>query len=189
MFLVLWCRVQVSATQNECSDSLNGRVTDFWWPGGGIQATGGDVASLNKGAHITVAGLFIQLLFFGLFVVVHVNFHSRLRGRPTTRSLSGIQWEKHMFVLFAASLLVMIRSIFRVVEYLQGFDGYLLSHEVYLYIFDALLMFFMMALFNWIHPAEILSHQHKATRTAPPYEVPAYDMDNFVRTADARSRR
>jgi hypothetical protein len=152
--------------------------------GGGIQATGGDAASLNKGAHITVAGLFIQLLFFGVFVVVHVNFHSRLRGRPTTRSLSGIPWEKHMFVLFAASILVMVRSVFRVVEYLQGFDGYLLSHEVYLYVFDALLMGSMMALFNWVHPAEILSYHNKKVARV----VPSYDMDNFVRTADARSR-
>jgi hypothetical protein len=107
-----------------------------------------------------------------------------MRGRPTTRALSGLPWEKHMFVLFAASMLVMIRSVFRVVEYLQGFDGYLLSHEVYLYVFDALLMFIMMALFNWIHPAEILSHNHKATRV-----VPSYDMDSFVRTGDARARR
>ena len=81
-------------------------------------------------------------------MVVHVNFHSKMRGRPTTRALTNPNWEKHMFVLFAASMLVMVRSVFRVVEYLQGFDGYLLSHEVYLYIFDGLLMFIMMALFN-----------------------------------------
>jgi hypothetical protein len=165
--------------------SLTRQETDVLPPGGGIQATGGDVASLNKGAHITVAGLFIQLLFFSLFVVVHVNFHSRLRGRPTTRSLMGIPWEKHMFVLFAASLLVMVRSIFRVVEYLQGFDGYLLSHEVFLYIFDALLMFIMMALFNWSHPAEILSHHQKADRIG----VPPFDLDTFAQTSDPRSRR
>jgi hypothetical protein len=90
-----------------------------------------------------------------------------------------------MFVLFAASMLVMVRSVFRVVEYLQGFDGYLLSHEVYLYIFDGLLMFIMMALFNWIHPAEILSHQHKATRVG----VSAFDLDTFANTPDPMSRR
>lgn len=60
-----------------------------------------------------------------------------------------------MKVLYVGSMLIMVRSLFRAIEYLQGFDGYLLKHEAYLYIFDALLMFFVMVLFNWIHPAEI----------------------------------
>lgn len=60
-----------------------------------------------------------------------------------------------MRALYIGSLLIMVRSLFRAVEYLQGFDGYLLKHEAYLYIFDALLMFLVMVLFNWIHPAEI----------------------------------
>lgn len=49
----------------------------------------------------------------------------------------------------------MIRSIFRLAEYLQGNNGYLLHHEVYLYLFDALLMFIIMVIFNPIHPYEI----------------------------------
>lgn len=51
----------------------------------------------------------------------------------------------------------MVLSVFRAIEYLQGFDGYLLRHEAYLYIFDAVLMFLVMVLFNYIHPSEILS--------------------------------
>lgn len=51
----------------------------------------------------------------------------------------------------------MIRSVFRVVEYLQGFSGYLLSHEVYLYIFDSVLMFFVMVIFNVVHPSEVVA--------------------------------
>lgn len=59
--------------------------------------------------------------------------------------------------LYLGSFLIMVRSIFRVVEYLQGFDGYLLKHEAYLYVFDALLMVLVMVLFNWIHPSEIVA--------------------------------
>lgn len=57
--------------------------------------------------------------------------------------------------LYVGSMLIMVRSVFRAIEYLQGFDGYLLRHELYLYVFDALLMFSVMVLFNWVHPAEI----------------------------------
>ena len=67
-----------------------------------------------------------------------------------------------MHVLYLASALIMIRSVFRVVEYLQGNNGYLLRHEVYLYIFDAFLMLVVMCLFNWVHPAEITDlHQNR----------------------------
>jgi len=51
----------------------------------------------------------------------------------------------------------MIRSIFRVVEYLQGNDGILLHHEVYVYLLDALLMFVVMVVFNIIHPSGVTS--------------------------------
>ena len=49
----------------------------------------------------------------------------------------------------------MIRSVFRVVEYVQGNDGSLLGSEVYLYVFDAVLMFAVVAGFNIIHPGQI----------------------------------
>jgi len=48
----------------------------------------------------------------------------------------------------------MFRSIFRVVEYLIGNNGFLLKHEYFLYIFDAAPMFVEMLLFIWIHPSE-----------------------------------
>lgn len=38
---------------------------------------------------------------------------------------------------------------------LTGNDGYLISHEAFLYIFDALLMFFVMVIFAVVHPSEI----------------------------------
>jgi hypothetical protein len=60
----------------------------------------------------------------------------------------------------------MFRSIFRVVEYLQGNNGFLLRHEYFLYIFDALLMFIVMIIFNWIHPAEITELYHKMLRNS-----------------------
>lgn len=60
-----------------------------------------------------------------------------------------------MYVLYVASGLIMIRSVFRVIEYLQGNNGYLLRHEFFLYIFDALLMLVVMCLFNWVHPAQV----------------------------------
>ncbi|KAH8782678.1 RTA1 protein [Diaporthe sp. PMI_573] len=135
---------------------VTGDVLSFFLQGGGggYQAAG-SLEALNTGAKIIIVGLFIQLIFFGFFMVVAFSFHRSINVTPTGRSNSSIPWRKHMRALYVGSLLIMVRSLFRAVEYLQGFDGYLLRHEAYLYIFDALLMFLVMVLFNWIHPAEI----------------------------------
>jgi hypothetical protein len=60
-----------------------------------------------------------------------------------------------LFVLYAASVLILVRSVFRLIEYGQGDDGYLISHEYFLYIFDSTLMWITMAILAWVHPSEI----------------------------------
>lgn len=123
--------------------------------GGGIMS-GGSVENMDVGENIVVGGLFIQIVFFSCFITVSTIFHARLRKSPTQRSLSpDIPWQKHIISLYIASLLILIRSIFRVVEYIQGNDGYLLRREVFLYIFDAVLMLGTMVVLNIVHPSEI----------------------------------
>ncbi|KAF9694126.1 hypothetical protein EKO04_007858 [Ascochyta lentis] len=156
--------------------------------GGGIQAAG-SLTLLHAGEKIIVVGLFLQLAFFGFFIVVAALFHFRFTNanaafssgdrsesahehaakrdvhrvssgppgtaRPSVVGSYHLPWKRHMYVLYLASALIMVRSVFRVVEYLQGNNGYILRHEVYLYIFDALLMLAVMCLFNWSHPAQV----------------------------------
>ncbi|CEN60562.1 Putative Function: S. cerevisiae RTA1 gene is involved in 7-aminocholesterol resistance [Aspergillus calidoustus] len=123
--------------------------------GGGIQSSG-NMDSFKTGERIIVVGLFIQIFFFGFFIIVATHFYWKLRRYPIPRASSpDIPWRKHLHVLYMASFLIMVRSVFRLAEYLQGNDGYLLHHEIYLYIFDALLVFVTMLLLNVVHPAEI----------------------------------
>lgn len=115
--------------------------------GGGIQS-GGTLEMYNMGEHIIVAGLFIQIAVFGFFVATSVRFHTRVAKSPTSISANGdIPWKRHLYILYATSALILIRSVFRIVEYLQGNDGYLISHEIFLYIMDAMLMAAVMAIF------------------------------------------
>ncbi|GKT47198.1 protein RTA1 [Colletotrichum spaethianum] len=124
--------------------------------GGGYQSSG-SLEALDTGAKIIIVGLFVQLIFFGFFIIIAAAFHRSVNAAPTGRSNTSIPWRKHMKTLYLGSFLIMVRSIFRAVEYLQGFDGYILRHEAYLYIFDALLMFLVMVLFNLVHPSEIVA--------------------------------
>jgi len=115
--------------------------------GGGIQSAG-TLEMYEMGEKIIIAGLFVQIAVFGFFVVTALLFHSRMAKSSSAGTSQGsIAWRRHLYVLYVTSALILIRSIFRVVEYLQGNDGYLISHEVFIYVMDALLMAIVMAIF------------------------------------------
>lgn len=95
----------------------------------------------------------MQVLSFGLFFVTAIMF--QFRGKEYLATLGIIPWKKHLFALYATSILVLLRSVFRVIEYIQGNAGYLLRHEVFLYVFDAVLMFLVMLILNFSHPGDI----------------------------------
>ncbi|KAL2012765.1 hypothetical protein VTN00DRAFT_290 [Thermoascus crustaceus] len=161
--------------------------------GGGIQAIG-TLSSLNTGEKIIIVGLFVQIVFFGFFIVVAGSFHLRFTRHnqrkqimtptftATTTTMTTIPWKKHLYALYIASALVMIRSIFRVVEYLMGNNGYLLRHEHFLYVFDATLMFGVMVLFNVVHPSEVTTVYKDNNR----YSVPLEAREMMVSTMTRR---
>lgn len=75
---------------------------------------------------------------------------------PTAKASDpAVRWQKYLLTLYVTSALILVRSIFRVIEYLNGNDGVLLRSEVYLYIFDALLMIVVLVWMNWFHPSEL----------------------------------
>lgn len=129
--------------------------------GGGLMAS--DSFSKKTAQNIILAGLLIQIVLFGLFAVTSIIFHVRMRKWPSAASSvrGGVPWERILWMLYAASLFIMVRSVFRVIEYVMGKDGYPLTHEWTLYVFDALLMVLTMAVFVWWYPGRL---------TAPPHE-------------------
>ncbi|KAK6850976.1 hypothetical protein PG987_000610 [Apiospora arundinis] len=121
--------------------------------GGGIQAAG-TLELYDIGEKVIIAGLFVQIAMFGFFMATAVLFHARYvreEWHPVNNETCGlasktVQWRRHLWVLYAVSALILGRSIFRVVEYLQGNKGYLIAHEVFLYVFDAVLMALVMVI-------------------------------------------
>ncbi|KAJ5676811.1 RTA-like protein [Penicillium maclennaniae] len=126
--------------------------------GGGLMA-GSSSSMRTTGSNVVIGGLVVQLLFFGFFVVVAAVFHYRITKSPTIKSTNerqmtrGQGWQQRNWVTVLMAL-----SIFRLIEYKYGFDGYLMTHEVFGYIFDALLMFVAMVVMNVYHPAVILGN-------------------------------
>ena len=111
---------------------------------------------LKTGENVIIGGLFVQVAFFGFFVATAGIFHTRMMLVPTARASDpAVCWQKYLLTLYVTSALILTRSIFRVIEYLNGNDGALLRSEVFLYIFDALLMLTVLVWMNWFHPSEL----------------------------------
>lgn len=132
-----------------------GDVVSFFMQGagGGLMGAGSD-KSRNTGKGVVVGGLFVQIVFFGVFVIVLALYQFRSANNASsiatnTRYLPSKwrNWQMYLNVLFASSVLIFVRSIVRVVEFLEGFSGYIISHEAFMYCLDGLLMFFVMLLF------------------------------------------
>jgi RTA1 like protein len=130
--------------------------------GGGLLATEMtkvDSSGATIGSRMILGGVALQLLWFIFFIVVAAHFHRRIRLYPTTvaKNRPDIRWQWYLGSLYFVSAMIVMRSVFRLVEYAQGHDGYLQSQEVFFYVFDAVPMLIVMAWMNWQHPGEISS--------------------------------
>ncbi|KAF6825716.1 RTA1 domain protein [Colletotrichum musicola] len=125
--------------------------------GGGMMAGAGPTNNFMEiGEKTIIVGLFVQLIVFGFFIVTAALFHRRMALMPTAKSHQPeIRWKKYLLTLYVTSVLIWVRSMFRVIEYLEGNKGHLMTTEVYIFIFDATLMFLVMVWMNWFHPSEI----------------------------------
>lgn len=123
--------------------------------GGGMMA---QVSMAKMGQAIMLIGLFVQLFFFGFFLVISLVFWKRLHG--SSKAASVPQYGKHSWVallklMLCAAVVIILRCIFRVIEFAQGHDGYLASREVYMYVFDTGPMFAVQVLFHFVYAADV----------------------------------
>ena len=115
-------------------------------------------SDFDRAQNIILIGLAIQLVVFGCFVIIAVLFDIRMKRNPTPKVIASnntIPYRKHLRILYVTSLLILVRSLVRFIEYIQGHDGYLMGHEWTLYVFDAMLMWGVMVIFALGHPSEV----------------------------------
>lgn len=124
--------------------------------GTGMQSTT-SVSVQKTGRTVTIIGLVIQLVVFAYFIIVALVFQRRMNAHPTSISIHhSIHWVRHLRVVYATSVLMLIRNIFRIAEYVEGSNGPVGHSEVYLYIFDSTLMAGLMWAFVIVHPGRLL---------------------------------
>jgi hypothetical protein len=131
-----------------------------------VQAVGGSMASQaaaatpprrsETGTNTMVAGIVFQMASITLFVGFFIDFLRRTRKQNTPLGSS-------VNILIATTtvsvVLIYIRSIYRTIELLQGWSGYLMKHESFFIGLDAVTMFLAVAVFNFVHPAWFLPRE------------------------------
>lgn len=81
----------------------------------------GSLDAVHTGEKIIIGGLVVQILFFTCFVVTAGIFHARLVRVPTGKSMQVYQlWQRSLYSLYAGSVLIWVRCVFRLIEYAQG---------------------------------------------------------------------
>lgn len=130
---------------------------------------------LNTGKNIALIGTIVQLVFFGFFSIVAVRFNftskrfstvylERTEGDEKYVMVDGREkklkknWQALLRTVNFATLMILIRTIYRLVDFEMGHDGFLETHEWVIYVFDALPIFPCFVLFTYFHPGKYLPY-------------------------------
>ena len=129
--------------------------------GGGILVGATSAESVSLGQNIILAGLGLQILVFSIFVSCAAVFHSRVVLKGLLRTiLPSLCLIPMLMLLYLCSALVMVRNIYRLIEYRQGQDGYLQSHEWPVYGLDLVFMAMIMAVSLWWYGVNLNNSEH-----------------------------
>jgi len=131
--------------------------------GGSISASANDFTTNRIGSRIFLAGLVIQLLSFVTFTSLYCLFLYRIYTRkPDIWTLDKSKsWYNDWRALGAALLVscigIMVRSIFRVIELSEGYQGHLATTESYFYALDTLPLFIAVAVYIPFWPGRFIN--------------------------------
>lgn len=139
--------------------------------GGGMAATAlQDDEDTAPGTHVMVAGLAVQVASMSLFMGLCLDFMLRVRKlRKTTGDIYNPDYvhipEAKLYTpLFYAigicTLLIYVRCIYRLIELAEGWSGYLILHEPYFLVLEALIVWLGTATLTVIHPGFVLKKYH-----------------------------
>jgi hypothetical protein len=105
-----------------------------------------------------LAGIIIQFSALAVFMAQIVFLEMKIARNPPLVLIRdpSIKWRRHFRAIEVTAVLLIVRAIVRAVEYLQGQNGEIMSHEVYLYVFDAALMLLVMLVFLGVHPKNLV---------------------------------
>ncbi|KAL8809611.1 MAG: hypothetical protein Q9200_003265 [Gallowayella weberi] len=132
-----------------------------------VQAIGGGLVAselatfpssdTTTGVHVMAAGTSTQLVSMTLFAFFWAHFVWRARSK--------LRRERALVLATSLSvLLILVRNMYLVLQAGQGWQGELMTHELYLTVLDGILMVLAVGLFNVVFPGRYLLSERDMRR-------------------------
>ncbi|KAF9904615.1 hypothetical protein EC991_002545 [Linnemannia zychae] len=130
-------------------------------------AAGKNPSIANIGDKLFLTGVCAQGVSYGLFTVLLSDTLIRLLGErhkaglnQPRRSCMGLEQNTSIIVggLYFSSIFIIIRSVYRIIEFVQGHQGYLISNEVFMFVLDAVPLVFAIGIWAIVWPTMLLDN-------------------------------
>ncbi|KAJ3130418.1 hypothetical protein HK100_008068 [Physocladia obscura] len=131
-------------------------ILSFAVQGAGSGILVSSIQHYTIGTNILIGGLIVQVISYATFLGTALVVYNRGKDLSIEDS-----WRRMFYALFGGAGLVMIRSVFRVIEFAMGYNGPIATNEHYMYVFDFGLVAGALLLFNFFHPGQLLTKKEK----------------------------
>ncbi|KIM88107.1 hypothetical protein PILCRDRAFT_247709 [Piloderma croceum F 1598] len=136
-----------------------------------VQAIGGGKASVaktlqgaNHGAHIMLGGIVFQLVSLIIYALCATEFLLRfakdkpIRKAPIKRrrAIMDTRMKIMIYALIFSTTCIFIRSVYRTVELSDGWNGRIISTQVYFNVLDGAMVTLAIYTLNFAHPGVLL---------------------------------
>ncbi|ETW76316.1 lipid-translocating exporter [Heterobasidion irregulare TC 32-1] len=142
--------------------------------GGGIAASATDEQGTKLGANIMLAGIAIQLVAIVIYmalateILVRYSLKSPVRdpaGASPWASTSVDAMDTRLKLMVSGlgmiTIFLLIRSIYRLIELSDGWNGRIISTQVYFNVLDGGMVILATYTLNFFHPGFLLRPEHK----------------------------
>lgn len=131
--------------------------------GGGALQTSHNVSTGNMGAHVFLIGLALQTVSYVVFLGMVISAHRSIK--KSGESTGQEEWWKVIKLIYFSSAFILVRCAYRLVEGGEGNGGFLLTHEVYFYVFDIHPLAWAIGVYIFFWPSDYLKHDWHAQQT------------------------
>ncbi|KAL3433360.1 RTA1 like protein-domain-containing protein [Aspergillus tetrazonus] len=117
------------------------------------------------GTSVLIGGLALQVATFTVFLSVVVSFHQKIL-RHGEEGMGMV-----LRGVYIGGLFIIIRSIFRLIEFALGTESYIMTNEWPLYVLEAVPMLVAFMVLGWYHPSRwLLAKSAGVSKTRAWYE-------------------
>ncbi|KAJ7740490.1 RTA1-like protein [Mycena maculata] len=132
--------------------------------GGGIASSSQTIATANLGSNIMLGGIVFQFVAICVYTALGVDFlRHYAASRPVRALISSSErgvLDARLKVMLAAlgfsTLVLLIRSVYRIVELADGWHGKVITTEVYFNVLDGGMITLAIFTMNFCHPGIFL---------------------------------